>query len=62
MLRYVIDELAVQVSGDIRIQKPEDELEEVDVIIVSSIFAFEEIAENLKEVIVCPVISLEEMI
>lgn len=59
---YAIDRNVKGLDLDIKIVFPEEELEEVDAIIVTAIDSFYEIESVLKKKVICPVISLEDMI
>ncbi len=61
-LKYGIDKNADQLYADIDIVTLEDNLEEVDAIVVTPIFFFEEIEEQLSQKFDCPIISLEEVL
>lgn len=59
---YGIDNKADGIYTDIEIFSMEDTLDEVDAIIVTAITFFDEIEENLKEKVTCPIISLEDIL
>lgn len=59
---YGIDKEINIAYSEIEIRKPSEELEEVDAIIVTPIFAFEEIRDALSINYNYPVVSLEEVI
>lgn len=59
---YAIDKNADQLYADVDILTPEDELEPVDVIVVTAIYYFDEIAEMMGEKVDCPVVSLEDIL
>jgi len=40
----------------------DDELEPADVVIVTAIFAFDEISEELEGLFDCPIVSLEDVV
>lgn len=61
-VRYAIDKKAASTYSDLKLIEPDDELEQVDAIVVTAIFAFEEVKELLSEKIDCPIISLEEIV
>ena len=46
----------------IDIVSPEDDLETVDVIVVTAITFYEEVKEQLSEKLDCPIISLEDIL
>ncbi len=59
---YGIDRNADRLFADIDIVSADDDLEPVDVIVVTPITFFDEIEENLSEKVSCPVISLEDIL
>lgn len=61
-VKYAIDKNAGFVDGDLEIKDIEDDIEDVDAIVVTAIFAFNEIVEDMETKVSCPVISLEDII
>ncbi len=61
-IRYGIDRKADNIYADIDIVSPDDSLDEVDAIVVTSITFFDEIEEQLSEKMDCPIISLEDIL
>ena len=59
---YGIDKNHDLIYSDIGIVSMEDELEKVDVIVVTAVTFFDEIERQLSEKIDCPIISLEEIL
>lgn len=59
---YGIDKKANEIYADIDVFSPDEPLEEVDCIIVTAISFFEEIKEELKMKVKCPVISLKDIL
>lgn len=59
---YGIDQRADTIYSEVDIVTMEDELEKVDVIIVTAITYFDEIKEKLNEKIDCPIESLEDIL
>lgn len=59
-LRYGIDRRTV--STEFPVYRPEDDLPEVDVVIVTPAYEFEEIEEALKKKLSCPVYSIEDIV
>ncbi len=51
-----------RVSSEIEIYRPEDTMPETDVVIVTAIFAYETLKNELKKKFSCQVVSLEEII
>lgn len=61
-VKYAIDKEASSTYSEIEVIEMEDELPEVDAVVVTAVFAFEDIEEKLQEVVECPIISLEDVI
>lgn len=61
-VKYGIDKNASKIYSDIDIVLPEEELDDVDAIIVTSICFMDEIVELLSKKIACPVVSLEDIL
>lgn len=59
---YVIDRNTNKVNSDIRVIAPSDNIEDVDVIVITATHYFDEIKRELQEKTRCPIISLEEVI
>lgn len=61
-VKYGIDVKANEIYSDIKVVSPEDELDEVDAVVVTSIFFMDEIEEFLSAKMICPIISLEDIL
>ena len=59
---YAIDQNASSTFSDIEVYGGEDTLPKTDAIIVTAVFAFDEIVENLSDKTDAAIISLEDMI
>ena len=59
---YAIDKNADTMKASIKMFRPDEELDEVDAIIVTPIFYFDEIERQLSQKVKCPIISLEDVI
>lgn len=59
---YAVDKKTDPVYFDVEICRPEEELEEVDVVIVTAITFFDEIKVMMEEKLQCPILSLEDII
>ena len=59
---YAIDKNAGSAYAHLEVYSLEDEFEEVDAIVVTTAFAFEEIKDKLENKINCPIISLEDVV
>lgn len=61
-IKYGIDQKADSVYAEFDVVSPDDVLEKVDAIVVTSITFFDEIEEKLSEKVDCPIISLEDIL
>lgn len=61
-IAYGIDRKADEVYADFNILSPKDALEDVDAIIVTAIFYYDEIKEILSKKMNCPILSLEDIL
>lgn len=61
-VKYAIDQNRSGLQADIEVKKLEDDLEEVDAVIVTPVFYFNEIEDKLVEIFDCPIISFEEVL
>ena len=61
-IKYGIDRNADNIHAEIDIYTPREIMEDVDAVVVTSISFFDEIAENLEEQFICPIISLDDII
>ena len=59
---YGIDQNADSIYADVDIVTMEENLDEVDVIVVTAITFFDEIEEKLSGKVNCPIISLEDIL
>lgn len=62
IIQYAIDRATVGFYGGISVKSVEEELPDVDAVIVTAVYDFDEIEEKLIEKVECPVISLEEIL
>ena len=61
-VKYGIDKNAGNIFLDVNMVTMEDELKPVDAIVVTPIFFFDDIEEELSQKIDCPIISLEDVL
>ena len=62
-VKYAIDINAAHFSYlDLKVVSPEGQLEMVDVIVVTPFFEYKKIAEELREITSCRIVSLEDII
>ncbi len=59
---YAVDKRAEYIDTEVDVLKPDAELPEVDVVIVTTSMYFEEIKLSMREKVQCPIISLEEIL
>lgn len=61
-VKYIIDKNADTIYADVDVITPDDDLEPVDVIVVTAIYFFDEIEELLSEKVNYPIVSLEDIL
>lgn len=61
-IKYGIDESVIGYNGDIEIVNLEDNLQEVDAVVVTAVFAFDEAKSKVSEHLQCPIIPLDDVI
>lgn len=61
-VKYGIDQKADEIYTDVDVLTMDDELPGVDVVVVTSIYFFDEISEKLADLMDSPVISLEDIL
>ena len=61
-IKYAIDKNAASTYSEIEIVDLETDLEEVDVIVVSVTFAFDEVKNELEKRVKCNIVSLEDVL
>ena len=61
-IRYVIDRAKEGIYTEYPLLSPDEELGEVDAIIVTEFFYYDEIKEKLKERVACQIVSLEDLV
>lgn len=61
-VKYAIDKNAEGTYSELDIRDVEDDFEDVDAIVVSAVFAFDEIEEELSKKVAYPIISLEDVV
>lgn len=59
---YAIDNNADKKNSPLKLYKPEDTLPDVDVIVVSVDYIYDDIAELLSDKVSCPIISIDDVI
>lgn len=62
VVRYGIDKNAQNIYADVEIKSLDDELPEVDAIVVTAVYFFDEIEEELSKRVEYPIISLEDVV
>lgn len=61
-VRYAIDKNVSSVYSELNVLNPSQEFPEVDVIVITATFAFDEIVSRVENKFCCPVISLEDVV
>lgn len=61
-VKYGIDKSAGSTYSELEVYSIDDDLEDVDVVVVTAIFAFDEIEEEIGDIIMAPIISLEDVV
>lgn len=61
-VQYGIDKNAENIYSSVEVINLSGDLPKVDVIVVTAVFFFDEIAEELAEIVNCPIISLEDIV
>ncbi len=61
-VKYAIDRNAQQITADVDVITLDDNPQKVDAIIVTAFWFFDEIENEILEIIDCPVLSLEDII
>lgn len=61
-IKYAVDRNAQSIYSDIKIYTVEDELPEVDVMIVTAVYFFDDIYNDLVDKVNCPIVSLEDVL
>lgn len=61
-VKYAIDKNADSLNTDIDVYLPDEELPDADVIVVTAIYFFDEIYNNLIDKVSCPIVSFEDVL
>lgn len=61
-VKYAIDQNADTIYADIDVYSPKDVLPEVDVVIVTAVYFFDEIYDKLSDNVNCEIVSLEDVL
>ena len=61
-IKYAVDQNAAGTYSELEVLEKEDDFAEVDVIVVTATFAFDEIEEELSEKVDFPIVSLEDVV
>lgn len=61
-VKYAIDKNADNIYAPFEVLKPGDSLPDVDAIIVTPFFFFDEVEEDLEDKVDCPIISIEDVV
>ncbi len=61
-IKYVVDRNADNIVTNLPKFKPDDDLPEVDVMVVTAIIAFQDIQETMEKKVAFPIVSLEDLV
>lgn len=61
-IKYAVDRNAASIYSDVEVITVEDELPDVDVMIVTAVYFFDEIYATIANKVRCPVVSLEDVL
>ena len=61
-VQYGIDKNAENIYSSVEVMNLSDDLPKVDAIVITAVFFFDEIAEELADIVDCPIISLEDIV
>lgn len=61
-IAYGIDKNPEECYSDLEVFEISDNLPDVDAIIVTAVFAYEDIRKDIEEIVRCPIISLEDVV
>lgn len=61
-VKYAIDKNADELYAETDVYRPDEELEPVDVVIVTAVHWFDDIEKDMKAKLGCPVLSLEDVV
>lgn len=61
-VKYAVDQNTAAVYSDVETYSPEDHLPDADVMIVTAVYYFDEISNNLKDKVAFPIVSLKDIL
>ena len=61
-IKYAIDKNVIIEYDDLEIKELSNSMEQADVVVVTAIFAFDEIKKSIEDKFQCDIISLEDVI
>lgn len=61
-VQYGIDKNAENIYSSVEVMNLSEDLPKVDAIVVTAVFFFDEIEEELEDMVDCPIISLEDIV
>ena len=61
-VKYAIDKNAGDIHTTVKMLKPNDELDEVDLVIVTAIHWFDEIEIEMRDKFKCPILSIDDVL
>lgn len=61
-VKYVVDKEAMSVYSKVDVRELEEMTDDVDAVVVTAVFAMDDIKPAIEEKVTCPVISLEDVV
>ncbi|MBC5742641.1 hypothetical protein FMM74_003380 [Lachnospiraceae bacterium MD308] len=61
-IKYAVDKNASAIYSDLQVYLPEDDLPKADVMIVTAVYYFDDIYNNLKNKVMYPIVSLKDIL
>lgn len=61
-VKYAIDKNVETVYAELEVKEIDDELPDVDVVVVTATFAFDDVVECIQDKFICPIVSLEDVV
>ncbi len=61
-VKYVVDKEAMSAYSKVDVRELEEMTDDVDAVVVTAIFAMDDIKSDIEEQVTCPIISLEDVV
>ena len=62
VVKYAVDRDATDIYSEIDVLKPSENLEPVDVMVITAIHAYNAIENDMKQKLSCPIVSIEDVV